>query len=118
MNPYLTTKEFGNLYIIKILLSYGYPRVFVCRNDLYTRYLFYEMISSETTDTWLVTKLNKNDYKDILNKLKSIQSVYKNSNDLYSVSLTYNDYDDIVEVTRDVDNLLNLLPKEDVFYGD
>ena len=114
--PFLSTKEFGDLYIFDVLLAYIYPRVFVCEDVFDTKYLFYEMESSDNLDTWLVCKIRKQDYYDLVDKKKSIQSLYKKSSksNLYSISNLYGDKD-IVTITDDIKRLIELLPVDDIY---
>lgn len=51
--------QLGDLYIYDVLLSYVYPRVFVCLDQYDSRYLFYEMDSEDESDVWLVGKVTK-----------------------------------------------------------
>lgn len=113
---FLSTSELGDLFIFDVLLTYIYPRVFVCEDIYDTKYLFYEMESLDNLDTWLVCKIRKQDYYDLVDKKKPIQSIYKKSskNNLYSISNLYGD-NDIVTVSNNTKSLIELLPIEDVY---
>ena len=77
---FMKIDEIGTLTIYDVLLSYIYPRVFVCMDEFECRYLFYEIESDDDHDIWLVTKLKKQEYyflqemttKMQLNTLKTI----------------------------------------------
>ncbi len=117
--PFLSTKELGNLYISNVLLTYIYPRAFICVDKYSTKYLFYEMESLDNLDTWLVCKIRKQDYHDLLDKKKPIQSVYKQSpkNNLYSISILY-DSSDTITISNNTKALLELLPIDDIYLED
>jgi len=109
--------QLGELYLYDVLLSYIYPRVFVCEDIFESKYLFYEMESEDDYDKWLVAKLKRKDYFDLLDKKKTVQSIYKNALDfsLFSITKTYGE-EDIIEMSfEESESLLNLLPTEDVY---
>ena len=59
---FMHVDEFGDLYLYDVLLSYIYPRVFVCEDYYNCLLLFYEISSEQNVDTWIVTKLNRKEY--------------------------------------------------------
>ena len=91
-------EEIGNLFLYDVLLSYIYPRVFICEDEFSCKYLFYEMESNDKNDSWLVTKIRKTDYYDLVDQKKAIQSVYKKAtkHDLFSITKIYGETDQIV----------------------
>lgn len=113
---FLSTVELGELFLYDVLLSYIYPRIFVCEDEFRSKYLFYEMESDGNTDTWLVSKTKELDYYDLVEKRKSIQSIYRvaTKNHIFLISNTYGEKD-IVVVSHDIDKWLKQLPLEDVF---
>ena len=92
---FMHIEELGNLYFSEVLLHFVYPRCFVCRDNADSRYLFYEMHSGSDKDTWLVTRLGDDDYKDILQKRKPVQEAYRSRTApyIFSVTRTYGDTD-------------------------
>lgn len=63
---FMNIKHIGNLYIFDVLLHYIYPRIFVCEDEFGSKYLFYEITEDTSFDKWLITKIRKNDYFDII----------------------------------------------------
>lgn len=115
---FIYTEQFKELFLKDILLSYIYPRVFICEDDFECKYLFYEMESEDNYIKWLVTVLKKKDYLDLLDKKKPIQSIYRNASthNLFSITKTYHDEKDTVGISFDEGmSLLDLLPAEDVY---
>lgn len=114
---FMYIKQLGELFLYDILLSYIYPRVFVCQDVFESKYLFYEMESEDDYDKWLVTKITRKEYFDLVDKKKSIQSIYKNVLDfrLFSITKTYGE-EDIITLNREEGrSLLCMLPVEDVY---
>ena len=102
----------GKLYLDDILLYYGYPRCFVCKNEKSQEYLFYEVASNDRTDAWIVCSLSGTDLDDIKSKRCSIQDVYKRHR---CIELTY-DYETCSSNYIFFDNVLSMLPKTNVYY--
>lgn len=113
---FLKIPEIGNLYIYDVLLSYIYPRVFVCEDDYSCKYIFYEMESTEDKDTWLTARLKKNDYFSIIDKKKSIQEVYHEApkNSIFSVENIYGETDK-TSILDNAAEWISKLPKEKVY---
>lgn len=114
---FMRTDRFGDLYIYDVLLSYIYPRVFVCEDDYDSKYLFYEMDSNEKTDTWLVTKIKKTTYYDLVDKKSTIQDAYNNSRkqDRFEIRKKYGERRDKIEVGFETDKWLAELPTAPVY---
>jgi hypothetical protein len=114
---YFQTEELGTLFLSDILSFYIYPRIFICKDNKDIKYLFYEVISTANVDTWLVCRISKDIYTNILEGKTSIQSIYiKASKDnLFFISISYGQKD-ITMVGTDVDKLLHLLPTHDIYY--
>lgn len=113
---FMQVAELGNLYLYDILLSYIYPRVFVCEDIYDSKYLFYEVESNENKDTWVVSKLTKKDYYALVDRKKAIQKAYDNKKgyDIFSISKIYGDTD-IVKLNYDAKEWIKKLPIEPVF---
>lgn len=113
---FLQTEELGNLYLYGILLFYIYPRVFVCEDKYGCKYLFYEMSSSENRDIWLISKITKVEYYNLVDGKNAIQDVYRERHDseLFSITKTYGEKDRI-ELKPDGKAWVNKLPAEDVY---
>lgn len=113
---FMHLKEIGNLYIYDVLLSYIYPRVFVCEDEFESKYLFYEVDSSEDKDTWVVAKIRRKDYYELIDRKKPIQHPYSQPNRkfVFAVEKRYGDKD-VLSVSLDVSRWIDLLPKEDVY---
>ncbi len=114
---FMRVAELGDLYLYDVLLSYIYPRVFVCEDIYDSKYIFYEVGSKENKDTWVVAKLTKKEYYSLVDRKKAIQKAYeqKKGFDLFAISKTYGDSEDIVELTFDVKDWIKKLPTEPVF---
>lgn len=114
---FMQVDELGDLYLYDVLLTYIYPRVFVCEDIYGTKYLFYEVDSKDNKDTWVVTKITKKDYYSLVDKKRSIQKPYENKNhhNVFAISKTYGDAEDVVELTHSVNEWLKKLPKEPVY---
>ena len=113
---FMQVAELGDLYLYDVLISYIYPRVFVCEDTYDSKYLFYEVESKNNKDTWLVTKLAKREYYSLVDRKRSIQKAYENKKgfNLFSISKTYGDIDDI-KMNFDAEERIKLLPTEPVF---
>lgn len=81
--------ERETLYFVKSLLYYIYPRTFICRSEKDNFYVFYEMISENDIDTWLVTEMTEEERIALENGSASIQSVYSSGHDVFCVSYDY-----------------------------
>ncbi len=109
-------REIGDLYLYDILLSYIYPRVFVCEDDFDCKYLFYEISSTEDLDTWAVTKITTKEYYALVDRIVPIQKVYKKTGfNTFTISKKYNDDGDEINLSLDVKDSLAKLPKIPVF---
>lgn len=113
---FMHVDDFGDLYLYDVLLSFIYPRVFVCVDVFDCRYLFYEMSSDGGKDIWLVSKITKGEYFDLIDRNMPIQRVYekKKSREVFSISKTYSETD-VVEVHADGEKWIKMLPSEDVY---
>lgn len=113
---FMHVEQLGDLYMYDVLLSYIYPRVFVCEDIYGCKYLFYEMNSEDNKDTWLVSKITKREYYNLVDKKKPIQKVYekKTGFELFSISKSYGETDTI-ELRLDGKEWIKRLPEIDVF---
>ena len=114
---FMYIEQLGELFLYDILLSYIYPRVFVCQDIFESKYLFYEIESEDDYDKWLVAKITRKEYFDLLDKKRSVQSIYKKALDfcLFSVTKTYGEEDIIAVSQEEGKSLLCMLPIEDVY---
>lgn len=114
---FMTVTELGDLYLYDVLLAYIYPRVFVCEDIYDSKYLFYEVGSKENKDTWVVAKLTKKEYYSLVDRKKAIQKAYEHKRgfELFSITKTYGDNEDIVELAYDAKEWIKKLPVEPVF---
>lgn len=103
-------------YIYDVLLSYIYPRLFVCRDKNDCRYLFYEMSSDSTRDLWLVAGIKDGEYHELKGGKIPLQKVYKSKQypDIFAISIDYADNDKI-SMNYEVDELIRKLPDIDVY---
>lgn len=113
---FMHVSQLGDLYIYDVLLSYIYPRVFVCQDIYDCKYLFYEMDSSDDKDVWLVSKVTKKEYYSLVDCKKSIQRVYESKKDfdIFSISKTYGE-EDVIELAFDGKQWLSHLPQKAVY---
>lgn len=114
---FMKVAEFGELYIYDVLLFYIYPRVFVCQDQYECKYLFYEMDSEDDDiDIWLVSKITKKEYYNLIDRDLFIQKVYnrKNKFDIFSISKYYNENDKI-ELKYDGKDWISHLPVNPVY---
>ena len=114
---FMKVKELGDLYLYDVLLSYIYPRVFVCEDIYEGKYLFYEVSSSENKDIWLVAKVTKKEYYALVDRKKAIQKAYENKTgfNIFSISKIYGDTEDIIRLALDAKEWIAKLPGEAVF---
>lgn len=114
---FMQVKELGNLYLYDVLLEYIYPRVFICEDIYDSKYLFYEVSSKDDKDTWLVAKVSKKEYYALVDRKKSIQKAYvkKTGFNLFSITKTYGETEDVVELAFDAKELISKLPKNPVY---
>lgn len=105
-----------NLYIVNVLLSYIYPRIFICENDENDKFLLYEMSNENNTDAWLATRISDAERDSLQNKKLSVQEVYRGKNDIFLLSKIYKENEDIVHISFDnLDFWINKLPIKPVY---
>lgn len=114
---FIRVQEKGDLYLCDVLLSYIYPRVFVCEDSYNCKYVFWEVSSKDNKDVWLVSKISKNEYHSLVNRQKAIQEVYKNKTgfDLFSITKIYGENEDSTELFLDTSEWIKKLPDVPVF---
>lgn len=114
---FMRVQELGNLYLYDVLLSYIYPRVFVCEDSYNSKYVFYEVSSKDNKDVWLVAKISKNEYYSLVDCKKAIQKVYENKTgfNLFSISKTYGENEDSIELSLDTAEWIKKLPEKPVY---
>lgn len=113
---FMNVDQLGDLYIYDVLLSYIYPRVFVCQDVYECKYLFYEMDSADDKDVWLVSKITKKEYYSLIDRKKAIQKAYdkKNSFELFSITKTYGN-EERTNLVMDGKSWISHLPKQPVY---
>lgn len=100
-----------DLYIVDVLLSYIYPRIFVCKNDDNDKFLLYEMSNKDEIDTWLTTRISNEEHVSLKRKETSIQDLYKGKKDVFLLSKIYKENEDVVHISHDnLDFWVNKLP--------
>lgn len=114
---FIRVQEKGDLYLCDVLLSYIYPRVFVCEDSYNCKYVFWEVSSKDNKDVWLVAKISKNEYYSLMDCQKAIQEVYKNKagSDLFSITKIYGENEDSIELSLDTSEWIKKLPDMPVF---
>lgn len=114
---FMQVKELGDLYLYDVLLEYIYPRVFICEDIFNSKYIFYEVSSNDSKDIWVVARITKKEYYSLVDRKKSIQKVYdkKKGFNLFIITKTYEEEEDIVELSLDAKDWLKKLPKEPVY---
>lgn len=114
---FIRVQEKGDLYLCDVLLSYIYPRVFVCEDSYNCKYVFWEVSSKDNKDVWLVTKISKNEYYSLVNCQKAIQDVYKNKTglNLFSITKIYGENEDSIELSLDTSEWIKKLSDMPVF---
>lgn len=114
---FMHVEQLGDLYMYDILLSYIYPRVFVCEDVYDSKYLFYEVSSKNDKDTWVVAKVSKKEYYALVDRKKAIQKAYekKTGFSLFSITKTYGETEDIVDLAFDAEEWLKKLPTKPVY---
>ncbi|MDR0985401.1 MAG: hypothetical protein LBL60_00435 [Mycoplasmataceae bacterium] len=92
MNNTFYIKDLGSLVLDDILMEYDHPIIFTCIDGVKTKYLFYEINSSQHYE-WIVVRVSdKRCYEIKTNKI-SIQKAFKNSeieNEFYKISVKDN----------------------------
>ena len=114
---FMHVQELGDLYLCDVLVSYIYPRVFVCEDKYSCKYIFYEVSSKDNKDVWLVAKISKDEYYSLIDCQKAIQDVYKNKIgfDLFSITKIYGENEDSIELSLDTSEWIKKLPDMSVF---
>ena len=107
--------ELGDLYLYDVLPSYIYPRVFICEDSSKNKYIFYEVSSKDNRDVWLVSKISEEDCCSLAEGKKAIQTVYADRTDLFSVTKTYGQFKDTIEISQDVSEWVKKLPEKPVY---
>lgn len=82
-NKFLNIEEFGGqLYIVRVLFYYDYPRFFVCQNENDELYLFNETRDEKDFEAWGVIKISYEDlikfYKNELS-FRDLYVIYKDN---------------------------------------
>lgn len=108
-------QELGDLYLYDVLLSYIYPRVFICEDSVKDKYIFYEVSSKDNKDVWLVSKISEEDCCSLAEGKKVIQTAYADRTDLFSVTKTYGQSKDTIEISTDVSEWVKKLPEKPVY---
>ena len=108
-------QELGDLYLYDVLLSYIYPRVFICEDSVKDKYIFYEVSSKDNRDVWLVAKISEEDCYSLAEGKKAIQTAYENRTDIFSVTKTYGQTKDTIEISSDVSEWVKKLPEKPVY---
>lgn len=108
-------QELGDLYLYDVLLSYIYPRVFICEDSSKDKYIFYEVSSKDNRDVWLVSKISEEDCYSLVKGEKAIQTAYENRTDIFSVTKTYGQSKDTIEISQDVLEWVKKLPEKPVY---
>ena len=114
---FMHVQELGDLYLCDVLVSYIYPRVFVCEDKYSCKYIFYEVSSKDNKDVWLVAKISKDEYYSLIDYQKAIQDVYKNKTgfNLFSITKIYGENKDSIELSLDTSEWIKKLPDMPVF---
>lgn len=114
---FMHVEQLGDLYMYDVLLSYIYPRIFVCEDVYDCKYLFYEVSSKNDIDTWLVARVSKKEYYALVDRKKAIQKAYekKSGFNLFSISKTYGAAEDVVELAFDAKEWIKKLPSKPVY---
>ena len=114
---FMRVQELGDLYLYDVLLSYIYPRVFVCEDSYNGKYVFYEVSSKDNKDVWLVAKISKDEYYSLIDCQKAIQDVYKNKTgfNLFSITKIYGENEDSIELSLDTAEWIKKLPEKPVY---
>ena len=107
--------ELGDLYLYDVLLSYIYPRVFICEDSNKDKYIFYEVSSKDNRDVWLVAKVSEEDCYSLAEGKKAIQTAYENRTDIFSVTKIYGQSKDTIEISQDVSEWIKKLPEKPVY---
>ena len=108
-------QELGDLYLYDVLLSYIYPRVFICEDSSKDKYIFYEVSSKDNRDVWLVSKISEEDCCSLAEGKKAIQTAYEGRTDIFSVTKTYGQTKDTIEISSDVSEWVKKLPEKPVY---
>lgn len=114
---FMQVDELGDLYLYDVLLSYIYPRVFVCEDIYESKYLFYEISSEENEDVWIVSKVTKKEYYSLVDRKKAIQKAYSNKKgfNIFAITKIYGENEDVIKLSLEVGEIVNKLPKEPVY---
>jgi hypothetical protein len=78
---FLSNSTFGNLIIKDVLVTYDYPRVFICENQLGHKYLFSTSDSGDEFDEWVIVGLSDQKYYSLLTNRLDLRSALTNSED-------------------------------------
>lgn len=115
---FMHVDELGDLYLYDVLLSYIYPRVFVCEDYYNCLFLFYEISSEQNVDTWIVTKLSRKEYYSLVDGKVAIQKAFhqrKGKNSLFLLSKKYCSEKDEISLSYNTYGCLKKLPEELVY---
>ena len=77
------------LSFVTALLYYIYPRAFICRNETGKLYIFYEVMSRNDIDTWLVVEITEKERVTLENGSIPVQGLYSSDHDVFSVSYNH-----------------------------
>ena len=114
---FMQVRELGDLHLCDVLLSYIYPRVFICEGSYNCKYVFWEVSSKDNKDVWLVAKISKDEYCSLVDCQKAIQEVYKNKTglNLFSITKIYGENGGSIELSLDASGWIKKLPNMPIF---
>lgn len=119
IEPFVKLELFGSLYILRVLVELDYPRIFVCEDEVHSKFLFSECNTKENEDTWLVIRISTERYYQIISNQIHLREAYISSEEKKYYYVTY-DYINNKEYIYENNGILNLedLTKHDVYVGD
>lgn len=101
-NEFRNIKEFnGQLYVVKVLLYYDYPRLFVCQNENDELYLFNETQAEKDLEGWGVIKIDYNDLVKFCKNELSFRDLYIIYGDSYwNVEIRYTNNTEKINIVK------------------
>lgn len=112
---FISVEQIGDLFLQDVLINYLYPRSFICKDIYDSYYVFYEMDYKDRVDTWLVAKITKTEYWELIWKKITIQSVYLGKSHYQVFTISKNHNNNLIELKYNSSEWIDFLPSIPVF---
>jgi len=102
---FINTNRTGTLYLSEVLVKYDFPIVFICKNIMNDKFLFYKYNDEDSIDNWIVTRVTVNDIIRLKSNKITLDEVFNNTllKEIYYINYDYSDkFAEVIDVTSEV----------------